>query len=68
MNLKEWVEIIEVDKENIVIGGIFRNQRSKDEELKHLRKTLNIKKKRKKTTICGDLDFNLVTFEKKQAN
>ena len=61
-----WIEIISPKKENILIGVVYRHPKQKDKEfLEYLDNTLQkTKKENKKIIITGDLNLNLLKFEK----
>ena len=56
-------------KENLVVGVVYRHPKQKDTEfLWYLKQTLKaLSKENKKVILTGDLNINLLNFDKKKA-
>ena len=61
-----WVELIGLGNEKLVIGVVYRHPKSKDTDFtKYLGNSLDIlRKERKNVIICGDFNYNLLAFDK----
>ena len=61
-----WVELIGLGNEKLVVGVVYRHPKSKDIDfIKYLSNSLNIlRKEKKKVIICGDFNYNLLAFDK----
>ena len=61
-----WIEIMHTSKENPVVGVVYRHPKQKDTDfLQYLKQTFKtLSKKKKKVILTGELNINLLNFDK----